>query len=104
MDNGFEFTTADVERDWQGGFVISRTTLVPDFVLGAAQAAWQVSYGADQQVFTTRLGWTVNGGQMEARYYYNGSNQPVHFLPGRGGWLLHRIRAPLAALPRSVGY
>ncbi|MES2858484.1 MAG: Ig-like domain-containing protein [Pseudomonadota bacterium] len=77
------FTVETAQRDWQSGFYLSRTDATPDntdfwIVLGAAQQGWAVNYGAGGP-FPLRIGWTVTEGMMQAPYYRNGSNQPVHF-------------------------
>lgn len=98
------FTTDGAQRDWQSGFYLSRTTATPDntdfwIALGAAQQGWVVSYGPGGP-FVTRVGWNVVDGVMDAPYYRNGSNQPVHFcqLGVNGCYLwMQRRWTPVAA-------
>lgn len=80
--DGFAFTPATAQNDWRSGQYVSRVFFEPnntDFflVFGAGQAGWHVSYSATE-AWPTAIGWTVNGGMVDALYYRNGANQPVH--------------------------
>lgn len=99
---GFQFTAANAQRSWRSGFYVSRSA--PDdndffVVLDAAQIGWEVSY-AGTNTFPTPVGWTVDGGVMDATAYRDGSNQPVHYcdvgIDGCYIWLVRRWR-PVAA-------
>lgn len=93
--DGQQFTPDNAQQQWRSGFFVSRSVPVPtDFymVLDANQIGWQVSVSGSD-VFRTPLGWQVNGGVMDATYYRNGSNQPVHYCEvGVSGCYINMVR------------
>lgn len=95
--DGFAFTPAIAQADWRSGQFVSRVSFEPhntDFfmVFGPDQAGWHVSYSSTE-AWPTAIGWDVNGGSVDAVYYRNGANQPVHFCqPGVGGCYIWQIR------------
>lgn len=94
--DGSQFTATNAQQQWRSGFYVSRSAAgTGDFfiVLDAAQIGFQVGYNPAGAGFPTPLGWTVNGGVLDATQYRNGSNQPVHFCTaGVNGCYIYLLR------------
>jgi hypothetical protein len=100
--DGFQFDAATAQQPWRSGFYVSRSAPADiDFfiVLDAAQLGWSVTYDPTG-AYPTPLGWSVNGGVLDATQYHDGNNLPVHFcnvgVDGCYIWLQRRWR-PVAA-------
>jgi len=97
IGDGFAFTAANAAGDWRSGQYVSRVSFDPnntDFflVFGPGQAGWHVSYSATE-AWPTAIGWSLDGGMVDAVYYRDGANQPVHScVPGVGGCYIWQIR------------
>ena len=87
-DGSLAFDAANAARPWRSGFNVSRVgedATANDFWIvldpGAApRAGFQVLQpNPASPAQATRMGWTATGaGVMDATYYRNGLNQPVH--------------------------
>lgn len=80
--DGSSFTPANAAREWRSGQFVSRLNVDPnnaDFFLVFAPGGngWHVSY-TSTEAWPTRIGWTSTGGLVDAVYYRDGNNQPVH--------------------------
>ena len=95
--DGFQFTAAGAQAAWRSGQFVSRASYDPgntDFylVFGPGQAGWHVTY-TETAAFPVALGWSVADGVVDATYYRDGNNQPVHACqPGVDGCYVWQIR------------
>lgn len=95
--DGFEFTAANAQGDWRSGFFVSRVYFDPyntDFfmVYGPGQVGWHATYSTTE-AWATPIGWSSNDGQVDAVYYRDGNNQPVHACqPGVDGCYIWQVR------------
>ena len=101
--DGEEFTTANAAQQWRSGFNASRSNddgADMFMVLDADNRGWAVAYFNGAATGSTPLGWSVNGGVLDATYYRNGSNQHVHYCDvGINGCYIWQVRRwrPVAA-------
>ena len=102
--DGEQFTTANGAQQWRSGFNASRSK--PDgldffVVLEPDSRGWAVSYNYNASTSaTTRLGWSVTNGVLDAVSYRDGANQPVHYCTvGVNGCYIFQVRRwrPVAA-------
>lgn len=95
--DGFQFTAAGAQAAWRSGQFVSRASYDPnnsDFymVFGPGQAGWHVTY-TETAAFPVALGWSVANGAVDATYYRDGNNQPVHNCqPGINGCYVWQVR------------
>ena len=102
--DGEQFTTANAAQEWRSGFNASRSKADGlDFfvVLEPDSRGWAVSYNYNASTSaTTRLGWSVTNGVLDAVSYRDGANQPVHYCTvGVNGCYIFQVRRwrPVAA-------
>lgn len=97
LADGSSFNAGNAQASWRSGFYMSRAEYNPastDFfvVLDPSQIGWAISYDSTQG-YPIPLGWTTNGGAMDATQYRNGANQPVHFCTvGVNGCYIYLLR------------
>ncbi len=101
--DGEEFTVANAAQQWRSGFNASRSNddgADMFMVLDPDSRGWAVTYFNGATTSSTPVGWSVNGGVLDATYYRNGSNQHVHScVVGVNGCYIWQVRRwrPVAA-------
>lgn len=95
--DGFAFDPANAQADWRSGQFVSRATYDPDnsdffLVYGPGGTGWHVTY-TSVQGWPTPIGWSSSAGMVDAVYYRNGNNQPVHWCqPQVNGCYIWQVR------------